>query len=110
MQEDCIRSKYALPFPCNKGAVRVMKKPDQLPTLEESINEISQLIDKMEHGELTLDQSLTHFERGITLIKHCQTILEKAEQKVQILIQNNNKEELSLYGSENKDEGKNENA
>jgi len=83
----------------------VTKKQPKLPTLEESLTEITQLIDKMEHGELTLEQSLDNFERGITLIKHCQKILEEAEQKVQILIQNNNQEELAVYGDDDKEEG-----
>jgi exodeoxyribonuclease VII small subunit len=73
-----------------------------LPRLEESLTEISQLIDKMEQGELTLEQSLVHFERGVTLIKHCQKILAEAEQKVQILVQNNNQETLIPYGDDNK--------
>ena len=81
------------------------KKPDKLPDLENSLTEISQLVDKMEHGELTLEQSLNHFERGVLLIKHCQKILEEAEQKVQILIQNDHQEELSAYGEEDKNEG-----
>ena len=72
-----------------------------LPNLEASLHEISQLVDNMEHSELTLEQSLTQFERGITLIKHCQKILAEAEQKVQILIQNNNQEALLPYGEEN---------
>ena len=80
------------------------KKPIKLPTLEVSLAEISELIAKMEHGELTLEQSLTHFERGITLVKHCQKILTEAEQKVQILIQNNNQEELAVYGDEESDD------
>jgi exodeoxyribonuclease VII small subunit len=77
------------------------KKPELLPSLEESLTEISQLIDKMEHNEQTLEQSLTHFERGIILIKHCQKVLAEAEQKVQILIQNNNQETLATYGDDN---------
>jgi exodeoxyribonuclease VII small subunit len=83
----------------------VTNKPSKLPTLEESLTEITQLIDKMEHSELTLEQSLNNFERGITLVKHCQKILDEAEQKVQILIQNNNQEELISYGDADKDEG-----
>jgi len=78
----------------------VIEKPDKLPNLEESLTEISKLIDKMEHSELTLEQSLSNFERGVTLIKHCQKILEEAEQKVQILIQNNHQEGLSAYGED----------
>lgn len=86
-----------------KGVMSVTNKPNTLPSLEESLTEISQLIDKMEHTELTLEQSLTHFERGINLIKHCQKVLTEAEQKVQILIQNNKQDELADYGDSNND-------
>lgn len=81
-----------------------MTKKTELPHLEESLTEISALIDKMEHNELTLEQSLNNFERGITLIKHCQKILVEAEQKVQILMQTNSQENLSPYGND-KEEG-----
>ena len=74
-----------------------------LPSLEDSLTEINKLIDTMEHSELTLEQSLANFERGITLIKHCQKVLSEAEQKVQILIQNNDKEELTAYGENTND-------
>ena len=73
----------------------------KLPTLEESLAEITQLIDQMEHKDLTLEQSLTSFERGITLIKHSQKILQEAEQKVQVLLQNNGQENLTAYGENN---------
>lgn len=76
------------------------KKSTALPSLEDSLAEISQLIEKMEHSEQTLEQSLTHFERGITLVKHCQKILTDAEQKVQLLIQSNQKESLTGYGDD----------
>ena len=70
---------------------------DQSPKLEDALNEISTLIEKMEKQELTLEQSLTHFERGINLIKHCQKILEEAEQKVQILVQKNGQDTLANF-------------
>lgn len=69
-------------------------KVSKLPKLEASLEEITALVDKMEHGELTLEQSLADFERGITLIKHCQKILSEAEQKVQVLVQQNGQETL----------------
>lgn len=78
----------------------------KLPTLEDSLTEITQLIDKMEHSELTLEQSLSNFERGVTLVKHCQKILTEAEQKVQILIQNNKQDELTAYHPETENEAK----
>jgi exodeoxyribonuclease VII small subunit len=74
----------------------------KLPNLEQSLTEITTLIDKMEKGDLTLDESLTQFERGITLIKHAQKILQVAEHKVQILMQENNQEILTTF--ENKEE------
>ena len=75
------------------------KKTNKLPDLEQSLAEINQVIEKMEQGELTIDQSLGQFERGITLVKHCQKILADAEQKVQILIQNNKQDTLTAYDS-----------
>ena len=47
-----------------------------------ALEELDTLVEDMEGGELTLEQSLTHFEKGINLIKHCQTVLTEAEQKV----------------------------
>lgn len=78
-----------------------MSEEVKLPNLEESLAEITQLIDKMEHSELTLEQSLGNFERGVKLVKHCQKILTEAEQKVQLLIQNNKQSELTPYNPEN---------
>ena len=79
-----------------------MAKKTDLPNLETSFEEISSLIEKMEHGELTLEQSLRQFERGIMLIKHAQKILQDAEQKVQILMQNGNQDALDTYENKEK--------
>lgn len=76
------------------------KQASKLPPLEASLGEINTVIEKMENGELTLEQSLSQFERGITLIKHCQKILTEAEQKVQILVQQNQQDTLATYGEE----------
>ncbi len=79
-----------------------MTKKAKLPDLEKSLSEINTLVEHMESDKLTLEQSLTHFERGIILIKHAQTILNEAEQKVQLLINNRGEDKLSPY--ENNDE------
>ena len=78
-----------------------MTKKPKLPDLEKSLNEINQLVEQMEKGDLSLDQSLVNFERGITLIKHAQTILTDAEQKVQLLIKQNGEEKLTDYENDN---------
>lgn len=80
-------------------------KTNKLPSLEASLAEIAQLVDKMEHGELTLEQSLANFERGITLVKHCQKVLAEAEQKVQLLVQQNGQETLSAYHTDSEGSG-----
>lgn len=76
-----------------------MSKKPKLPNLEDSLTEVTNLIEAMEQGDLSLEQSLDRFERGITLIKHCQKILHDAEQKVQILIQKNSTDTLDNYES-----------
>jgi exodeoxyribonuclease VII small subunit len=73
----------------------------ELPDLESALNEINSLIEQMEHNELSLEQSLAHFERGIILIKHSQKILQDAEQKVQLLMKKNNEETLTDYENNN---------
>jgi len=52
---------------------------------EEVLTELESLVDTLERGELTLEQSLTCFERGIELTRTCQKALDAAEQKVRIL-------------------------
>ncbi len=52
---------------------------------EKALSELHKLVDKMEQGGLSLQDSLQHFERGVGLIRHCQQELATAEQKVKIL-------------------------
>ena len=54
---------------------------------EQSLVKLENLVEKMEAGELTLEDSLTTFEEGIRLTRECQQALSQAEQKVKILIE-----------------------
>jgi exodeoxyribonuclease VII small subunit len=56
---------------------------------ELALNNLESLIEKMASGQLTLEDSLKSFEEGIALLRQCQITLKTAEQKVQILIENN---------------------
>ncbi len=56
------------------------------PAFESALTELEQLVEQMEQGELSLEQSLSLFERGVALTRTCQQALEDAEQKVQILL------------------------
>ena len=55
---------------------------------ERALKELENLVSKMEDGELSLDDSLKAFERGIELTRSCQSSLEKAELRIQMLTEN----------------------
>ncbi len=55
------------------------------PSFEEAIAELETLVEQLESGELSLDESLKTFEKGIALTRVTQQALETAEQKVRIL-------------------------
>ncbi len=52
---------------------------------EQALQELEALVEQMEQGELSLEDSLKSFERGIELTRLCQKALRDAEQKVEIL-------------------------
>ena len=53
---------------------------------ETSLRELEGLVERMEKGDLSLEQALADFQRGIELSRHCQQALNAAEKQVQILI------------------------
>jgi exodeoxyribonuclease VII small subunit len=54
-------------------------------SFEDALAELESLVETLERGELSLEDSLESFERGVTLTKTCQKALKEAEQKVRIL-------------------------
>ena len=65
-----------------------MAKKEKNQTFEDALTRVETLVEKMESGEGTLEQSLDWFEEGMSLIKSCRQELESAEQKVKELIKN----------------------
>ena len=63
-----------------------MAKKSKTPDFESALHELESIVEHMEKGELTLEQSLQQFERGVLLTRTCQQSLQDAEQKVQILL------------------------
>lgn len=61
--------------------------PDASPVarFEHSLDELEQLVEKMEQGEMSLEDSLAAYERGVGLYRHCQAALEQAELRVRLL-------------------------
>ena len=76
------------------------RKSEKTPSFEASLRELETLVKNMEQGELSLEESLKHFERGIQLTRSCQQALKDAEQKVEILLKNNSQEEVVPFDSE----------
>jgi exodeoxyribonuclease VII small subunit len=52
-------------------------------SFEESIKELTDIVGKIEQGEIPLQDSLEQYEKGMTLIKHCRDILQKAEKQIE---------------------------
>jgi exodeoxyribonuclease VII small subunit len=52
-------------------------------SFEEAIKELSAIVGKIEQGEIPLQDSLEHYEKGMGLIKHCRDILKKAEERIE---------------------------
>ena len=60
------------------------KKTDKL-TFEEALSELEKIAERLEEGELGLDDSIAAFEKGVSFVKFCQEKLEEAERKIEIL-------------------------
>lgn len=60
-------------------------------TFESALEELEQLVERLESGDLPLDEALTDFERGVKLTRECQKKLASAEQKVKVLMEENGK-------------------
>lgn len=85
------------------------KKPSK-PDFEAALEDLETLVESLESGELTLEQSLQAFETGIKLTGSCQQALQDAEQRVQVLIEENGSETLREYVSDTMSESADESA
>ena len=77
-----------------------MPRKKKTPDFEQSLSDLEALVSRMEQGELTLDDSLAAFEDGIRLTRECQSFLDQAEQKVQILSSNEGKLTVAPFDTE----------
>jgi exodeoxyribonuclease VII small subunit len=60
------------------------KKNEQLDlSFEQAIKELTNIVGKIEQGQIPLQDSLAQYERGMALIKHCRGILQKAEKRIE---------------------------
>ena len=64
------------------------RTPKEVPKLdfETAMRDLEALVERLEKGDLPLEESLAAFEQGVMLTRSCQTALKEAEQKVEILL------------------------
>ena len=86
-----------------------MAKKPKTPDFESALHELESIVGRMEKGELTLEESLQQFERGVLLTRTCQQSLQDAEQKVQILLKKDSTSAPVEFeaGDDSTDESKN---
>lgn len=67
------------------------------PRFEESLTELEQLVERLEQGDISLEDSLKAFERGVQLTRVCQKALKEAEQKIQVLLEDEGQAQLKPF-------------
>jgi exodeoxyribonuclease VII small subunit len=63
----------------------VTRQKPATPDFEAALAELESIVQKLEQGELSLEESLKQFERGVVLTRSCQKALRQAEQKIRVL-------------------------
>jgi exodeoxyribonuclease VII small subunit len=64
------------------------------PEFEQALAELENLVQRLERGDVPLDEALRTFERGVALTRHCQACLQAAQQKVEILLKRSGSPEV----------------
>ena len=76
---------------------------------EKALTELESLVERLERGDVPLDDALRTFERGVALTRHCQACLQAAQQKVEILLNRSGQPQVEPFeesaGEETSDDG-----
>ena len=78
-----------------------MAKKKSTAPFEDALKELETLVEKMERGDLSLEESLKDFERGVALTRQCQQALQEAEQKVEILLEKDGQSDVKPFTDDN---------
>jgi exodeoxyribonuclease VII small subunit len=86
-------------LPCDAATSNVarVKSKANLPAFEQSLTELEALVNRLEQGDVPLEEALKTFERGVTLTRQCQSALRAAQQKVEILLARNGDESIESF-------------
>ena len=73
------------------------KKTEAGPDFEKTLAELEKLVASLEEGNLSLDESLSGFKKGIELTRQCQSVLDNAQQTVEQLTNTEDQESLAPF-------------
>ncbi|HWZ61383.1 MAG TPA: exodeoxyribonuclease VII small subunit [Steroidobacteraceae bacterium] len=74
-----------------------MAPDSKTPEFEQALAELEGLVERLERGDLPLDEALKAFERGVVLTRQCQTSLQAAQQKVEILLKRSGQAQVAPF-------------
>ncbi|WP_215786430.1 exodeoxyribonuclease VII small subunit [Pantoea dispersa] len=77
------------------------KKAEAPVSFENALQQLEQIVSRLESGELPLEEALNEFERGVQLARSGQQTLQAAEQRVQILLSDDKDAALAPFTPEN---------
>ena len=75
----------------------ILAQDPQSPQFEQALAELEYLVERLERGDLPLEEALSTFERGVELTRHCQNSLKAAQQRVEILLKRNGRQEAEPF-------------
>lgn len=77
-----------------------MPRKKSATLFEDSLKGLEEIVEQLEQGDISLEESLKSFEQGVKLTRVCQKSLQEAEQKVQILLAKNGQQTLESFNDE----------
>lgn len=81
-----------------------MSKTKRPPDFEKSLAELEAIVEKLEAGDLPIEESLKSFEKGIALTRDCQGALDAAQARVDILLKRDGQQQLERFDADEDDE------
>lgn len=96
-KKESIISKANTNSDTKKPTQSIKKTADEHFNFEASFSELEKIVETLENGQLSLEQSLDDFERGIHLTRACQDALNNAQQKVQVLLEKNGRSSIEAF-------------
>jgi len=74
-----------------------LTRNSKAPDFEQALAELETLVERLERGDLPLDEALKLFERGVALTRQCQSSLQNAQQRVEILLKRGSEAQPEVF-------------